>query len=81
MAAIVAAIGGAWIVFEAAAKKHPDIPWAKVDTQVEQDLAGALEVRSRRSWSSTMGFCSSRSQVFFPPRPSTSSPPRCAPWK
>ncbi len=33
-------------IFEAAAKRHPDITWAKVDTQAEQDLAGALEIRS-----------------------------------
>ena len=33
-------------IFEAAAKRHPDIPWAKVDTEAEQDLAGALEIRS-----------------------------------
>ncbi len=33
-------------IFEAAAKRHPDIIWAKVDTQAEQDLAGALEIRS-----------------------------------
>ena len=33
-------------VFEAAAKKHPDISWAKVDTEAEPALAGALEIRS-----------------------------------
>lgn len=33
-------------IFEAAAKRHPDITWAKVDTEAEQDLAGALEIRS-----------------------------------
>ena len=33
-------------IFEAAAKKHPDITWAKVDTQAEQELAGALNIRS-----------------------------------
>ena len=33
-------------IFEAAAKKHPDITWAKVDTEVEQGLAGALAIRS-----------------------------------
>ena len=32
--------------FEAAATRHPDITWAKVDTEAEQDLAGALEIRS-----------------------------------
>ena len=33
-------------IFEAAAKKHPDITWAKVDTEAERDLAGGLEIRS-----------------------------------
>src|SRR5438034_7885207 len=33
-------------IFEAAAKRHPDITWAKVETEAEQDLAGALEIRS-----------------------------------
>ncbi|HEX5101265.1 MAG TPA: thioredoxin [Polyangiaceae bacterium] len=33
-------------VFEAAAQENPDIVWAKVDTQAEQELAGALEIRS-----------------------------------
>ena len=33
-------------IFEAAAKRHPDITWAKVDTEAEQDFAGALEIRS-----------------------------------
>lgn len=33
-------------IFEAAAKRHPDITWAKVDTEAEQDLAAALEIRS-----------------------------------
>ena len=33
-------------IFEAAAERHPDITWAKVDTEAEQDLAGALEIRS-----------------------------------
>ena len=33
-------------IFEAAAKRHPDIVWAKVDTDAEQDLAGALKIRS-----------------------------------
>ena len=33
-------------IFEAAAKKHPDITWAKVDTQAEPDLAAARESRS-----------------------------------
>lgn len=33
-------------IFEAAAKRHPDVTWAKVDTQAEQALAGALEIRS-----------------------------------
>ena len=29
-------------IFEAASKRHPDITWAKVDTEAEQELAGAL---------------------------------------
>ena len=33
-------------VFEAAAEKHPDIVFGKVDTEAEQDLAGALEITS-----------------------------------
>jgi thioredoxin 1 len=33
-------------IFEAAAERHPDITWAKVDTEAEQELAGALEIRS-----------------------------------
>lgn len=33
-------------IFEAAAKRHPDVTWAKVDTEAEPELAGALEIRS-----------------------------------
>lgn len=33
-------------IFEAAATRHPDLTWGKVDTDVEQDLAGALSIRS-----------------------------------
>ena len=33
-------------IFEAAARRHPDITWAKVDTEAEPDLAGALDIRS-----------------------------------
>ena len=33
-------------IFEAAAERHPDITWGKVDTEAEPDLAGALEIRS-----------------------------------
>lgn len=33
-------------IFEAAAARHPDIVWAKVDTDAEQQLAGALRIRS-----------------------------------
>jgi len=33
-------------IFEAAAERHPDITWAKVDTQAEPDLAGALNIRA-----------------------------------
>lgn len=33
-------------IFEAAAARHPDITWAKVDTEAEPDLATALAIRS-----------------------------------
>jgi thioredoxin len=33
-------------IFEAAAEKHDDISFAKVDTEAEQQLAGALAIRS-----------------------------------
>ena len=33
-------------VFEAAAERHPDIVFAKVDTEAEQRLAAAAEIRS-----------------------------------
>lgn len=33
-------------IFEAASKKYPDITWGKVDTDAEQDLAAALQIRS-----------------------------------
>ena len=33
-------------IFEAAAEKHDDISFAKVDTEAEQELAGALAIRS-----------------------------------
>ncbi len=33
-------------IFEAAAGRHPDVTWAKVDTEAERELAGALEIRS-----------------------------------
>jgi thioredoxin 1 len=33
-------------VFEATAEAHPDITFAKVDTEAEQDLAGALGIQS-----------------------------------
>ncbi|MFT4628493.1 MAG: thioredoxin [Myxococcota bacterium] len=32
--------------FEAAAEKHPDIVFGKIDTQAEQALAGQLQIRS-----------------------------------
>ena len=32
--------------FESAAEQHPDITFAKVDTEAEQDLAGAAEIQS-----------------------------------
>ena len=33
-------------IFEAAATKHPDLTWGKVNTDAEQDLAGNFEIRS-----------------------------------
>jgi thioredoxin 1 len=33
-------------VFEAAAEEHPDITFAKVDTEAEQELAGGLKIQS-----------------------------------
>jgi thioredoxin 1 len=33
-------------IFEAAAERHPDITWAKLDTGAEAELAGALRIRS-----------------------------------
>ena len=33
-------------VFENSAAKHPDVVHAKVNTEAEQDLAGALQIRS-----------------------------------
>ncbi len=32
--------------FEAASEKHPDVVFAKVDTEAEQELAGAFNIRS-----------------------------------
>jgi thioredoxin reductase (NADPH) len=32
--------------FEASSEKHPDVVHAKVDTEAEQELAGAAQVRS-----------------------------------
>ena len=33
-------------IFEASSKKHPDLTFAKVNTEVEQELAGALQVQA-----------------------------------
>ncbi|MFM1954449.1 MAG: thioredoxin [Actinomycetota bacterium] len=33
-------------VFEASSEKHPDIKFGKVDTEANQTLAGALQIRS-----------------------------------
>jgi len=33
-------------VYEAASEKHPDIVFAKVNTEEEQELAGAFQIRS-----------------------------------
>ncbi len=32
--------------FEAAAARHPDVTWGKVNTDAQQQLAGAFEIRS-----------------------------------
>ena len=33
-------------VYEAASEKNPDITFAKIDTEAQQEIAGALELRS-----------------------------------
>ncbi len=33
-------------VFEAASEKHPDVVFGKIDTETEQGLAGAFQIRS-----------------------------------
>jgi thioredoxin 1 len=33
-------------IFEAAATRHPDVTWGKVDTEAQNELAGAFQVRS-----------------------------------
>lgn len=33
-------------IFEAAAKRHPDVKFGKIDTDAEQGLAAAFEIRS-----------------------------------
>ena len=33
-------------VFESASEQHPDISFTKIDTEAEQQIAGALEIRS-----------------------------------
>jgi len=33
-------------VFEAASEKHPDVTFAKVDTDAEQGIAGAFQITS-----------------------------------
>ena len=33
-------------VFEAASDKHPDVTFGKIDTETEQGLAGAFQIRS-----------------------------------
>lgn len=33
-------------IFEAASKRHPDVTWAKVDTDANQQLAGAVGIRA-----------------------------------
>lgn len=33
-------------IFEAASQRHPDVTWAKVDTDANPDLAGAVGIRA-----------------------------------
>lgn len=33
-------------IFEAASEQHPDVTFAKIDTDAQQELAGAFEIRS-----------------------------------
>lgn len=33
-------------IFEAASARHPDLTWGKVDTEAQNELAGAFQVRS-----------------------------------
>lgn len=33
-------------IYEAAAKRHPDLVWAKIDTEAEPQLAAAFAIRS-----------------------------------
>src|SRR3569832_2225022 len=33
-------------IFEAAAARYPDVVWGKVDTDVQEELAGIFEIRS-----------------------------------
>jgi thioredoxin 1 len=33
-------------IFEAAAERHPDVTWGKVDTEAQTELASAFQVRS-----------------------------------
>lgn len=33
-------------IFDAAAARHPDVTWAKLDTERERELAGALGIRA-----------------------------------
>jgi thioredoxin 1 len=33
-------------IFEAAASRHPDVTWGKVDTEAQTELANAFQVRS-----------------------------------
>ncbi len=36
-------------IFESVAKEHPDVTFAKINTEEEQELAGALQIRSIRT--------------------------------
>lgn len=33
-------------IFEAASERHPDLTWGKVDTEAQNELAGAFQIRS-----------------------------------
>jgi len=58
-------------IFEAAAEKHPDIVFAKCDTEAQQELAGMFQIRSIPTiWSSATAWPSSSKPARSPPRSS-----------